>query len=104
MQCDSCGIQIGPDHMEKTAYQVGKHSICGWCYGKLWQEGHVELDGRRKAAGIGTVCYWLYPDGSTNPMRVVTVKDPPDVLFVPLNEPVSGDIIIEEGDDDQSEV
>jgi len=95
MQCDSCGIQIGPDYMEKTPYQIGKCSICGWCYGNLRDKGHVELDGRKRVADKGTICLWLYPDGSTKLMRVVTVKKPPNVLFVPLNEPVPENIIIE---------
>jgi len=104
MQCDSCGIQIGPDYMEKTAYHVGKYSICGWCYDNLRDKGHVELDGRKRVAGQGMVCNWLYPDGSTKPMKIIATKDPPDIFFAPLNEPVSGDIIMGEEDDDQSEV
>jgi len=104
-QCQSWGIQIGPDYMEKTAYKVGKYRICGWCRAKLLQHGHIELDGRRPVLGKGIVCRWLYPDGSVKQVRVVAVKEPePDVIFVPLNQPLPEGLLIEEENDDQPEV
>jgi len=85
MQCDSCGIQIGTDYIEKTAYQVGRYWICGHCYGELIRNGHVELDGRKQVAGKGTICDWLYPDGSVKTMRFVLSDE---ARFVPLDEPI----------------
>jgi len=98
-QCQSCGILIGPDYLEKIGYYVGEFTICSWCKSNLAKYGHIELDGRRPARGRGTVCQWLYPDGSVKQMRVITVKQPkPDVLFVPLDEPLAEDLVIEEGE------
>lgn len=61
VQCQSCGIQIGPDFMETVAYKVGDFKICGWCRSKLAERGHIKVDDRRN---------WLYPDGTTKPMKV----------------------------------
>jgi len=83
MQCDSCGIQIGPDYMETWAYQVDKYSICGWCYRKLQNEGHIELDGRHSAGSNNAICKLLYPDGSVKRMRLVLDNE---ARFVPLKE------------------
>lgn len=99
-QCQSCGICIGPGFIETLTYQVGKFRICGWCRIKLTERGHVELDGRRAVKGEGTVCHWLYPNGSVKPMRVVTTKYPePEVLFLPFDRPLPEDLLCEDSEE-----
>lgn len=99
-RCQSCGICIGLALIESWAYQVGKFRICGWCLGNLTKHGHIELDGRQGIRGKGTVCRWLYPDGSVKPMRVICVMYPnPEVLFMPLDTPLPEGVVFDrEGD------
>lgn len=93
-KCHSCAILIGPDFMERVAYAVGKFRICGYCWGELAKHGHIELDGHKPIRGLGTVCRWLYPDGSVKPMRIVSIKYPePDVQYIPLDTPLPEDLL-----------
>ena len=85
-QCQSCGICIGPDFIERYAYPVGNYRICGWCRTKLAKYGHIELDGRR-ATDNGVVCNWLYPDGTVKTMRMVASRSK-GCYFIPADAPL----------------
>ena len=65
-KCFSCGILIGQDFMERSAYQVGKFRICGHCIETMNKSGHVEIGSRH-----GSLCRWLYPDGSEKLMKLI---------------------------------
>ena len=82
-QCHSCGILIGREYIEKKPYRVGRFILCGQCRQILEKQGHVELDGRHPVKGIGEVCSWLYPDGSTRKMRI---RLKPRIAFIPLDQ------------------
>lgn len=102
LKCQSCGICIGPDFMEPFLYPVGDFTICGWCLGKLRAHGHTELDGRRPIKGQGTVCRWLYPDGSVKLMRVI-LKLGLDPQFVSLDVPFPEELLIASEDEMEEE-
>jgi hypothetical protein len=93
VQCSSCSILIGPRHIETKPYRVGNYVICGWCYGELQTKGRVELDGRRRVHGIGTVCWFLYRDGVVKPMKLDLSHE---AQFLPLKEPIPERILSEE--------
>jgi len=93
LKCNSCAILIGPKHIETTPYHVGNYVICGWCYQKLQAKGRVELDGRRQVRDIGTVCRFLYPDGTVKPMKLVLDYE---ARFLPLEEPIPEGVLSEE--------
>ena len=43
LECDACGITIGPGYMETTAYPVGKYKICGHCLRQLRERGRIQV-------------------------------------------------------------
>ena len=81
LHCEACGILIGPDYTERTPYRIGHYIVCGWCLRKMAKRGHIELDGRRTIEGVGTICRWLYPDGSARFMKEVIGRKK-GVMFV----------------------
>ena len=81
LHCEACGAVIGPDYTEKTPHRIGHYIICGWCLKKMAKRGHIELDGRRTIEGVGTICQWLYPDGSVRLMKEV-IRRKKGVMFV----------------------
>jgi len=99
LKCQSCAICIGPGFMETLPYRVGEFTICGWCLGKL-HTGHIELDGRRLTKNQGTVCRWLYPDGTTRTMRLLLETEP---RFVPLDIPLPEELLIASEDETEEE-
>ena len=100
LKCQSCAICIGPEFMETYSYQVGNFTICGWCQSKLSARGYIELDSRRRIKDQGTVCHWLYPDGTTRAMRLLLKKEP---QFVPLDIPLSEEMLIASADETEEE-
>lgn len=99
-RCQSCGICIGEGFMEAFPYQIGGFTICGWCGGKLRARGHIELDDRRHVKGQGTLCRWLYPDGTTRTMRVLLTREP---QFLPLDVPLPKEFLIATEDETEEE-
>ena len=92
--CDSCCIQIGPQYLEKVPYHIGEYCLCAWCLKNLISKGYVELE-RRPVKGHGTVCKWLYLDGTTKYMRLILTKM--NAYFIPIEiplpEPLPEDIL-----------
>ena len=43
--CDSCGIGIGENHMEKNPYPIGEGTIvCSQCIRKIERDGYIITD------------------------------------------------------------
>lgn len=40
-ECNSCGIQIGPDHIESDPIQMGGYTLCNYCYEYLLTQGEI---------------------------------------------------------------
>ena len=67
--CRACGIQIGPDCIERIPHRIGRFTICSHCLQEQESNGRIALNEHRgfrdkDGKNVTGICIWLYPDGS----------------------------------------
>lgn len=61
--CSCCGIGIFQYHIEEDSNPVGDYLLCGDCYLRMNERGHIELN--RWGDSRYPMQEWLFPDGKT---------------------------------------
>lgn len=62
VECQACGILIGPDHVEMVTHEVGRYRICSWCLNSLTEYGQLLV--MPYSANL-----WLTPSGEVFPKK-----------------------------------